>query len=226
MTENSTDRTSAAGFLLLLFLLAIACLVYFFQAEHKKVYEGLYPAVKPMIQGHFHFGFESVVIKLSRDPLLKRIVIFAYDENENQVCIIKPVHHGRVTIFSKDFPDFRVKIRDSEVRKFDVVKKIDGVTDEENFYTHLIKAKQSFRKYGVQECLYPFCTRCLDVCPVVKFGIIEMCVTKDGRFNPVIHFEGCPRCGKCFEVCKAGIIVKLSDLPPDKHKAPPDGNPH
>jgi ferredoxin len=63
----------------------------------------------------------------------------------------------------------------------------------------------------VQECLYPICTRCLDICPVISQGVILMPVAEDGRIYPVINLSKCPRCGKCFEVCKPGIIRNPND---------------
>ena len=212
MTENSTDKTSAAGFLLLLLFLVIAALAYFCQAESKMEYEGVYPVVRPKIQGQFIFNAHLVEVKLQNTPVWKRIVVFAYDAEGRQVGIIKPVYNRTLTITEKDYPDFRVKVRDGKAEGFEIVNRANGGYENKGFLTLLAEAKDASRRYGVQECLYPMCTRCMDVCPVVKFGIVEIPVTQSGAFYPVIHIQGCPRCGKCFEVCKIGLICKPNQV--------------
>ena len=223
MTENSTDRTSAPGFILLLIMLVVAGLVYVCQAETKVEYEGVYPAVRPLIQGKFAFMGDRVAIKLSDKPVWERIVVFVYDKEGRQLCILKPVYDQTVTVTPGEFPDYWVSFTDGAVDDFGVITKTRGVPQGEDFFSLLSQARASSRRYGVQQCLYPLCTRCLDVCPVIKYGVIKMHVCKDGRINPVIYIEGCPRCGKCFEVCKVGCIVKsteISKITPDVTSAP------
>lgn len=224
MTEDSTDRTAAPGFILLLIMLVTAGVVYVCQAHNEVKYEGVYPAVRPLIQGKFSFMGDRVEIKLSENPVSERIVIFAYDKEGRQLCILKPVYDQTVTVRPGEFSDYWVSFTDGVVDDFGVITKTRGFPQGEDFFSLLSQARASSRRYGVQQCLYPLCTRCLDVCPVIKHGVIKMHVCKDGRINPVIHIEGCPRCGKCFEVCKVGVIMKSTDVPMTTPKvtAPPE----
>lgn len=213
MTDNSTAKTPAGGFILLLLLLLTAGLVYFCQAENKIQTEGLYPAVKPLIQGEFNFTPDSVQVKISEDPVWKRIAVFAYDREGWQVGIIKPVYDRTLTITRGDYPDFRVRVSDDRVEDFQIIGKAKVQYQGKDFMSLLIEAKEDSRQYGVQECLYPICTRCMDVCPVIKHGVLEMTVNQGGVINPVIHIQGCPRCGKCFEVCKVGVLLNPAKMP-------------
>ena len=216
MTEHSTDRTAAPGFLLLLLLLVVAGIAYVCQAHHRVEYEGVYPAVKPLIQGDFSFTGDRVTIRLSEQPRWGRIVVFSYDEQNEQVCIVKPVYDQTVTIRQGEPPDYWVSFKDGAVDDFEVIPKINGVHEGKDFLSFLTGAKALSRHYGVQECLYPFCTLCLDVCPVVKQGVIQMRATENGTLYPVIKIQGCPRSGRCFEVCKIGVILKSTEAPAAK----------
>jgi len=208
MTEHSTDRTSAPGFILLLLVLVVTGVAYVCQSRHVVKYEGTYPAVKPMVKAEFSFRAEKVTIKLSEQPIWERVVVFVYDEEGRQVGILKPVYDQTVIIKPGESPDYRVSFTDGAVDDFEIITKINGVYEGEDFFSLLTQARKSSRRYGVQECLYPFCTLCMDVCPVIKQGVIEMRVAKNGTIYPVINIGGCPRCGKCFEVCKVGVIFK------------------
>jgi hypothetical protein len=212
---NSTDKTSASAFILLLLVLVATGLAYVGQASSSKKFEGTFPVVKPMTQGEFHFYPDRVEIKLAEDPLpVKRIVVFAYDAQEREVCILKPVYDQTVVLTRDNYPDYRVRFRNGNVDGYDLLQGHGGIGEKMNFVAILNEAKESGRRYGVQECLYPICTRCMDVCPVIKQGVIKMKVDEDGAFYPAIHLAGCPRSGKCMEACKQRIICRSVDLPP------------
>jgi len=212
--QNSTNRTSAAGFILLLLVLLATGLAYVGQAASTKKFEGTFPVVKPMVQGIFHFYPDRVEIKLADDPLpVKRIAVFAYDDKDHQICILKPVYDRTVVLTRDDFPDYRVRFRNGKIEGYDLLNSRGASREKINFVDMLNEAKQSGRRHGVQECLYPICTRCLDVCVVRKFFVLEMATAKDGAIYPIFRNEGCPRCGKCMEACKQRVICRSVDLP-------------
>ena len=221
MTDCSTAAKpgkSWPGYLLLLVLLLVTAAVYVLQADLSQTFEGTYPEVIPPVAAKFDFQADRIEIKLSRDPAYSHIIVYAYDEDQRQVCILKPIEKRRIIINPGDRADYRVIFENNKVLSYEVLKKAYGMDRSEDFTGHLNAAKKAGRRYGVQECLYPACSMCLDVCPVVSTGIIKMPVLPDGRIHPVIHYGGCPRCGKCFELCKMGVIFR-TDL---RHSIKPD----
>lgn len=213
MMENSTTRTAGSAFLFILIVLITTVVAYVVQAERKMRTEGLYPEVKPLMQGTFTFSQDKVEIQMAEDPVWKRIVVYAYDQDGSQVGIVKPVYDRSITITGNDYPDFRVRTNGNKVTGFDIIKKSKETLQGESFFKVLNEAKDGFRRFGLQECLYPICTRCMDVCPVIQHGVIEMPISENGGINPVVHIPGCPRCGKCFEVCKVGVLLNPSKAP-------------
>jgi hypothetical protein len=212
---NSDDNTSASGFVLLFLVIVAAALAYVAQASTSRRFEGTYPLVKPMIQGVFHFYPDRVEIRLGDSPLpVKRIAVFAYDDKDHQICILKPVYDGIVVLTEDDHPDYRVRFKNGKVDGYDLLNGHNGLRGQSNFLNLLTAARESGRRYGVQECLYPICTQCLDVCVVRKFFVLEMAVAGDGTIYPIFRNAGCPRCGKCMAACKQNVICKSSDLPP------------
>lgn len=213
MMENSTDKTSAAGFILVLIIFLASVLVYFAQASGGKKYEGTYPVIKPLAKGSFAFYPDRAEIRISGAPLpVKRIAVFAYDEKGRQVCVLKPVYDGLVVVTARDMPDFRVRFRNG---KEDGYEMLSGgrLQNQTGFLEILTRSRDSGRRYGVQECLYPVCQRCLEVCVVRKSFVLEMAVESDGTLYPVFKSEGCPRCGKCIAACSQRVICRSRDLP-------------
>ena len=134
------------------------------------------------------------------------------------MAILKPVFDRKVTISRGDLADYRVNFEQGVVTGYELLKKAYGLNTSEDFFRQLVRSRDQGRRFGVQECLYPACSMCMDVCPVIANGVISMPVRKDGRIHPVIHHGGCPRCGKCFKLCKMGVIFK-TDL---RHSIKPD----
>lgn len=219
MTENSIEsRRSYAGYLLLVAVVLVTITVYLGQTDLKQEFDGTYPEVIPAVEARFEFLHDRIEIKLSRDPAHPRILVFAYDEQGRQVTILKPVYDRKIIISQGDLADYRVNFEQGSVDGYELLKKAYGLYTSTDFFRQLVCAKDNDRRYGVQECLYPACTMCMDVCPVIANGVIGMPVLKDGRIHPVIHYGGCPRCGKCFKLCKLGVIFK-TDL---RHSIKPD----
>jgi formate hydrogenlyase subunit 6/NADH:ubiquinone oxidoreductase subunit I len=213
MMEGSTIRTAGPAFLFLLIVLTTTAVAYLVQSDRKMRTEGFYPEIKPPVEGSFHFKEEEVVIQVSSDPLWKYVVVFAYDDKDRQVGIIKPVYNRSITIRPNDRPDYRVSTKGNRVTGFEIVIKSREPSHGERFLQILRQAGETSRRFGLQECLYPVCTRCADICPVIGQGVIEMPIQESGAIVPVIHLPGCPRCGKCFEVCKVGVLLNPSKIP-------------
>ncbi|SDT84265.1 NADH-quinone oxidoreductase subunit I [Desulfobacula phenolica] len=210
MMENSNlkRKRSFAGVLLLLLFVAIAGVVYVFQTDLKQIFPGTYPGVVPPIQAKFSFLKDRIKIQLSREPSSDRIVVFAYDEADRQVAILKPIYDRVVKIMPGDLADFRVDFTKGKNPGFEVFKKANNLMEEVNFFDLMLAAKAGNLKFGVQECLYPACSMCVSACPVIANGVITMPRLEDGRIHPLIHHGGCPRSGKCFTLCKMGVIYK------------------
>lgn len=200
--------STLAGYLLSVTFLVVAAVIYWLQADLGQTFDGTYPEVVPPIAAKFNFLDDEIRIILSRDPAHPRIVVFAYDEQGRQVAMLKPIHNRRISIGRGELADYRVDVHRTGISGYQVLKKDYGMAQHDDFHRCLTQAHAAGRSFGVQECFYPACTRCLDVCPVIANGIIKMQHLPDGRFHPVIQHGGCPRCGKCFELCKLGVIFK------------------
>ncbi len=211
--EGSTDKTSAPGFIMiLLVLLATGTVLVFGKGDNAKN-EGVYPVIRKPVQGDFVFKKDRVDIALSHEPLeTKQVVIFAYDEQGHQVGLVKPVYERKVTIRSVDVHNYRVFFRGGKVSAYEINR--GNRKQCVPFIDILLQARESGRRFGVQECLYPVCTRCMDVCMVDTYSVIEMKTLEDGAIFPVFHNEGCPRCGKCIVACKQKVICNSRELPP------------
>lgn len=201
-------KRSLAGAGLLLFFLLLGALVYGFQTNLEKIFPGNYPGVVPPIQARFLFSESQIRVQLSRKPSSDRIVLFAYDDQGRQVAILKPIYDRTVTLFPKDMADWRVAFKGEAAIGYEVFKKANNLLEAVDFFDLMTHAKEKRGRFGVQECLYPACSMCVSVCPVIANGIITMPRLEDGRIHPVILHGGCPRSGKCFTLCKVGVIYE------------------
>lgn len=178
--------------------------------------EGLYPVVRAPHRVSFTFEEDAVQISLQDNASAERIAVFAYDADQRQVVIVKPVEDGsKITIRSGDAADYRVSLEEGAVKDVEIFREIPGLRTGVDFFRLLVEAKAASRRYGVQDCLYPICTRCMDVCPVIRQGVIKMKIDESGAFFPAIHITACPRSGKCFAVCPLGAIVSVSQAAKD-----------
>lgn len=197
-----------------LLILCLAILTGLFYADQKIPLiktEGVSPVVRAGNRASFTFGEESIDITLRDKAPTERLAVFAYDPEGRQVVIVKPVKGGTtITIRPSDFADYRVMLENGRAKGFDIFREIPGIRQGVDFFRLLVEAKEASRLYGVQDCLYPICTRCMDVCPVIKQDVIKMKVDEDGAFYPAIHLTACPRSGKCFAVCTMEVIVSAS----------------
>gem|GEM_PF-645935 len=207
---NSMDKNSQtrAGIYLLLVSVAITIAIYLIQTQLGWDFKGTYPGVVPLIQAEYTFEADKITIQLSRQSSVPQIVVFAYDDQNRQVVIMKPVYDKRVEVFPGDSADYLVNMDGTKVKDFEILKKTTGLESQIDMFNLIRAAHQSGKKYGIQECLYPVCTICLDVCPVVDNGVVQVNTEEDGRFHPKITIGGCPRCGMCFELCRMKVIYK------------------
>ncbi|AFM23515.1 4Fe-4S dicluster domain-containing protein [Desulfomonile tiedjei] len=203
----------------LILVIAFAVLTgfcYIFQKSPEIITEGLYPVVRAT-ESSFEFDSDSINITLHEKAATDRIAVFGYDTQNRQVVMIKPVRNcTKIVIRPGDFADYRVSLEQDEVKGSEILREVPGISKSVDFFKLLVEAKAASRRYGVQDCLYPFCTRCMDVCPVIKHGVIKMKIDKQGAFYPAIHLTGCPRSGKCFAVCRVGAILSVSKAAGEK----------
>lgn len=204
------------AFTILMAFAALTGLCYIFQKSPEIVTEGLYPVVRAT-ESSFAFNSDSIEITLHERAATDRIAVFAYDAENRQVVIIKPVQDcTKIVVRPEDSADYRVSLEGETVNSSEILREIPGLRKNVDFFRLLVEAKATSRRYGVQDCLYPFCTRCMDVCPVIKQGVIKMRIDKNGAFYPAIHLTGCPRSGKCFAVCRVGAILSVSKAAGEK----------
>lgn len=217
--ENSIDKTSLSGFILVLLILGASLLSYIVQASDVNQFEGTYPVIKPLVRGEFDFKPDRVEIMLSDNPIpVERIVVFTYDDRGRQVCILKPVYNGMIVITPNDKPDYLVSFVNGKVNEYELLVGANRIEKQAGFMDILTRSKNLGRRYGVQECLYPICQRCLEVCIVRSSYVLEILVGVDGALYPKFDNEGCPRCGKCIAACTQRVICRSIDLP---HKEVP-----
>jgi ferredoxin len=203
------------AFIILVTLAALTGFCYVLQKSPEIITEGLYPVVRDS-KSSFTFNSDSIDITLHERSATDRIAVFAYDAENRQVVIIKPVQDStKIVVRPGDSADYQVSLEGDEVRGSEILREVPGVSKSVDFFQLLVEARAASRRYGVQDCLYPFCTRCMDVCPVIKQGVIKMKIDKSGAFYPAIHLTGCPRSGKCFAVCRVGAILSVSTAAKD-----------
>lgn len=213
--KNSIDKTSFSGVFLILLIIGAAILSYLAQASDVNQFEGTYPVIKPLVKAEFNFNPNRVEIMLSDNSIpVDRIVVYAYDDSGRQVCILKPVYNGTIVITPDDKPDYLVRFVNGKVDGYELLVGSNRREKEARFMDILTRSKDLGRRYGVQECLYPICRRCLEVCIVRSSYVLEIMVGEDGALYPKFENEGCPRCGKCIAACTQRVICRSIDLPP------------
>ncbi len=208
---------------IILFILSVLTgICYFGQTRPLLKTEGFYPVVRAAKDASYQFSTDTVEITLQQNASLERIAVFAYDREQRQVVVVKPLRDGKkITVRRGDFADYRVTLDKDTAASFEIFREIPGVRKGVDFFELLVEARAASRRYGLQDCLYPICTLCMDVCPVIKHGVIKMKRDEYGAFYPAIYLTGCPRCGKCFAVCKLGAIVSVRDAMKEKVPARP-----
>ena len=128
-------KSFASALLLLGIVLSATLILYGFQTNPVIKTEGVYPGVRPLTTGQFHFYSDRIEVKLADPPPVGRIAVFAYDKEERQVVILKPVQGDTVTIFPGDLADYRVVFRNPYVVKdFEILRESHGFKGAIDFF--------------------------------------------------------------------------------------------
>ena len=202
--------------LTILLAIILAVLIVALVSHHRviPVYPGEYPVIAPPMHCDIEYHDDRVELALREDPLLGRVIVYAHAEGGVYLGILKPVYDRRVVVRRGDYADFRAAIKGSSVEAAEFLKKMDRYEPKIDMFDSIVAAHDADRAFGVQKCLYPLCTRCVEACKSVIQGDnipITLEVKPDGHIMPVFRRGKCPRCGRCFVNCPTGSI-----LPPDK----------
>ncbi len=196
----------------LLVIVLVFLVAYFGRKVYKEIFPADYPMVVPTAEAEFLIGDgDEITVKLSDTTKSGNIVMYAYGPDGNFYGMIKPVRDFSFKIRKGDYADFMVQIYGREIGETSFLKKMDRYVRKVDMFDLVIEARNKEWNYGVQNCLYPICTRCTDGCRSVIFTgnlPIEMTVMDDGEILPVFRKGRCPRCGKCIVWCPSGVIQK------------------
>lgn len=194
-----------------LIILVLTLVIHF----GRKVYTDYFPGEYPMVVSTSKAGFtdseNDLSVKLSGTTKNGNIIVYAYGSDGNFYGMLKPVKDLSIKIKKGDNADFMVQIYGREIGRISFMKKMDRYIRKVDMYNLIIEASQNEWNYGVQNCLYPICTRCTDGCksvvPIERLPMV-MSIMDNGEIKPVFRKGGCPRCGKCIVWCPSGVIQK------------------
>ena len=201
-------RSFLTGVFLIAVVICLGFVVQYFQKPDSIIFEGTYPGVRGLITPEVTFEQDEIVMTLPGPVSTGQLVVFVYDEEGSQFGMIKDVRDGKIRIVREDYPEYEAVFRGTEVKGYRIFRRVNGVPDVTDFMSLLRRARNVNLRYGVQQCMYPVCTRCLNVCPVISKGVIEMHQAENGAIVPFVMYGGCPRSGKCFAVCTLGAFYK------------------
>lgn len=152
-----------------------------------------------------------IEIVLTEQPKSGVVFVFAYDEGNNFLGILKPVTEKKAILRRGDLADVKAPVRGQEVGKPIFLKRMDRYAEKTDSFEKVVQARDRGGHYGVQRCLHPVCTKCVDACKtVISSGdlAIVMRVQKGGSILPEFSKGKCPRCGRCFTDCPTGSIER------------------
>lgn len=201
-------QTYLAAVLLFAGLLLTGFLVQRFQKNDPTVYEGTYPGIRAPIPVRADFAPDAVTLFLDGPVSTRQIVVFVYDEQGRQYGTLKTIRNGAVEITAADYPEYLAFFQGTAVEGYKIFRRVNGRAEVTDFLSLLRAAEAGGLRFGVQQCMYPVCTRCLEVCPVISKGVIQMNQTESGAIVPTVLFGSCPRSGRCFAVCTLGAFYK------------------
>ncbi|MDR2818988.1 MAG: hypothetical protein LBB60_00415 [Desulfovibrio sp.] len=213
------SQTLFAPAMLFLGLLLTGFILQLFQKPDLTVYEGTYPGIRAPIEPEVVFEDDAVTLIFDTPVSTTQIVVFAYDDQGRQYGTLKTIRDGAVRITGDDYPEYLAFFKGPAVEGYKIFRRVNGKADVTNFLTLIRTARANGLRFGVQQCMYPVCTRCLEVCPVISKGVIQMNQAKNGAIVPSVIYGNCPRSGKCFTVCTLGAFYKadlrhtLANLP-------------
>lgn len=208
MANLFRTRSFLTGVFLFAAAVCLGFVVHYFQKPDTTVFEGTYPGVRGLIEPKFAFTGDEIILTLPEPVSTKQLVVFVYDEHGSQFGMLKDVRAGAIRIGKNDYPEYEAVFRGEDVEGYRIFRRVSGKPDVTDFLTLMHRARDAHLRYGVQQCMYPVCTRCLNVCPVISKGVIEMRQAENGAIVPFVMYGGCPRSGKCFGVCTLGAFYK------------------
>jgi len=177
-------------------------------------FPGDYPLIAPPLESTMTYYDDRTEINVPGKFKLGRLIVFAYDERNNYIGILKPIENSLVVVRKGDYADFTVAVKGGKVEDVVFLKKMDRYVRKIDMHEALVRARDKKLRYGVQRCLNPICTRCVEACKTVisTYEIpIVMTVKTEGYIFPVFSKGRCPRCGKCFVFCPTGSIINPAE---------------
>ncbi len=199
-----------------LIILGLAAGAFLVQKTLREDFPGNYPKFAAPVKASFEFVDQKVRIRVPNELNGLRVFVFAYDSQGHMQAIVKPVENGIIEVDRGDRSDIDVRFdKDDQAAGFEILKRMDSYTRELDMFNALKEAMANGRQTGIQRCLYPLCTRCIDGCRSVISGgdlALEMRKGEDGAIRPVYSKGKCPRCGKCFVWCPVKVITKSDSL--------------
>jgi ferredoxin len=189
-------------------LLATGLVMQAFQKPDATMYEGTYPGIRAPVETRAVFGDDAVTLFLDTETDARQMVVFVYDGQGRQYGTLKTIRDGAVRITGDDYPEYLAFFNGTAVEGYKIFRRVNGRADATDFLTLMRAARDAGLRFGVQQCMYPVCTRCLEVCPVISKGVIRMNQAENGAIVPTVLFGSCPRSGKCFTVCTLGAFYK------------------
>ncbi|MGO9315954.1 MAG: 4Fe-4S ferredoxin [Syntrophobacteraceae bacterium] len=199
-----------------LIILGLTVAAFLVQKTLHEDFPGNYPKFTAPVEASFEFIDKQVHISVPKELNDFHVLVFAYDSQGHMQAVLKPVVEGTIEVNQGDNSDIDVRFGNGDqVAGFELLKRMDSYIREVDMFNALKEARANGRQTGIQRCLYPLCTRCIDGCrSVIKVGdlALEMHKGEDGAIRPV-YFKGkCPRCGKCFVWCPVKVITMSGSL--------------
>jgi len=199
-----------SAFKLAVVLLALSVCAMLTQASHDEQFPGNYPAFEGPVEVSYEFSNGSVTLDVPAKLNGLRTFVYAYDRQGVMFGILKPIANGRITVNRGDYADVKIATSGRQVTGYELLKRMDHYLRQVDMFELLQQAQDNGLRHGVQRCLYPMCTRCLEGCKSVISGgdiPLQMEVAPGGQIHPVYARGKCPRCGKCFAWCPVGVIT-------------------
>lgn len=207
---------SSAAVKVSLIILGLTAAAFLVQKTLQENFPGNYPKFAAPVEARFEFVDQKVRIRVPNELNDLRVFVFAYDSQGHMQAIAKPVEDGTIEVNPGDYSDIDVRFdEDDQVAGFEMLKRMDSYTRELDMFKALKEARANGRRIGIQRCLYPACTRCIEGCRSVISGgdlPLQMRKGEDGAIRPVYSKGKCPRCGKCFVWCPVKVITMSDSL--------------
>jgi len=203
------QRLTVKHIVLLIIIVVLAALLV--QKSGFVKYPGDYPKILPPVKHRVEFSRDLITINIQEPYDTSMIVVYAYEDPETLLCIIKNVYENNVSLRPGDFADYAVSVKNHRITGHRMLKISGRYTEKKDMFGLFSSAQDEGRFYGVQRCLYPVCRTCIEECDLVTGSgeiALEMFTGERGEIHPVLYRGKCPRCGHCYVKCPMKEIVK------------------